>query len=86
MFRVFAFVFTCLGGVNWFLIGALQYDFVAGIFGLQSNIFSRIVYFVIGVSSIYILIVTVFSKGKLRLFGYKKQQRPKKEIREIEDF
>lgn len=81
--RIFAFILTCLGGLNWLMIGALQYDFVAGIFGTQANVFSRIIYFLIGIASIYILAVTIFSKGRLKLFGYKKKKEPKKEV---EDF
>ncbi len=77
--RIFAFILTCLGGLNWLTIGTLQYDFVAGIFGTQANVFSRIIYFLIGISSMYILIVTVFSKGRLKLFGYKKKKEKKKE-------
>ncbi|MGN0787747.1 MAG: DUF378 domain-containing protein [Candidatus Onthoplasma sp.] len=77
MFRLFAFVFTCLGGVNWLLIGALQYDFVAGIFGTQANVFSRIIYVFVGVCSVYILFVTIFSKGRLKLFNYKKKKKEK---------
>ena len=69
MFRLFAFIFTCLGGINWLTIGALQYDFVAGVFGTQANVFSRIIYFIIGICSVYILIITIFSKGRLKLFN-----------------
>ena len=82
--RIFAFILTCLGGLNWLMIGALQYDFVAGIFGTQANVFSRIIYFIIGVASIYILAVTIFSKGRLKLFGYKKKKEQKRE--QVEDF
>ncbi len=82
--RIVAFILMILGGVNWLMIGGLQYDFVAGIFGLQSNIFSRIVYLIIGIASLYILVVTVFNKGRLKLFGYKKKKEKKKE--ELEDF
>jgi len=84
MFRLFAFIFTCLGGLNWLMIGALQYDFIAGIFGTQANVFSRIIYVFIGVCSMYILIITLFSKGRLKLFGYKKKKPVKKE--EVEEF
>ncbi len=84
MLRFIAFILTCLGGVNWLMIGALQYDFVAGIFGTQANVFSRIIYFIIGIASVYILIITVFNKGKLKLFGYKKKK--KQQIEEQEDF
>ena len=82
MFRLFAFIFTCLGGLNWLTIGALQYDFVAGIFGTQANVFSRIIYVIIGFFSMYILVVTIFSKGRLKLFNYKK----KKPVKLEEDF
>lgn len=84
MFRLFAFILTCLGGLNWLMIGALQYDFIAGIFGTQANVFSRIIYVLIGVASMYILVATIFSKGRLKLFGYKKKKEKKKN--EIEEF
>ncbi len=84
MMRLIAFILTCLGGLNWLMIGGLQYDFIAGIFGLQSNIFSRIIYVIIGVASLYILVVTVFNKGRLKLFGYKKKKQKRTE--ELEDF
>ena len=85
MFRLFAFIMTCLGGLNWLMIGALQYDFVAGIFGTQANVLSRIIYVLIGFCSMYILVVTLFAKGKLKLFGYKKKKpQPKRE--EVEEF
>ena len=79
MFRLFAFIFTCLGGFNWLMIGGLQYDFVAGVFGTQANIFSRIIYVIIGICSVYILIITMFSKGRLKLFNYKKKPKAKEE-------
>ena len=82
--RWVTFLLTCLGGINWLMIGALQYDFIAGIFGTQANVFCRIIYVIIGVATVYIIIVTVFSKGKLKLFGYKKKKAPKRE--ELEDF
>lgn len=85
MFRVFAFIFTCLGGLNWLMIGGLQYDFIAGIFGTQANVFSRIIYVFIGVCAMYILVVTLFSKGRLKLFGYKKK-KPVRRVVEDDDF
>ena len=83
MFRLFAFILTCVGGLNWLMIGALQYDFVAGVFGTQANIFSRLIYVAIGNCSMYILVVTLFSKGRLKLFGYKKKPQPVR--RELEE-
>ena len=85
MFRFFAFVMTCLGGLNWLMICALQYDFIAGIFGTQANVFSRIIYVLIGFCSMYILVVTIFSKGRLKLFNYKKK-KPQTKREEVEEF
>ena len=59
MYRIIAFILASLGGLNWLMIGALQYDFVAGLFGTQSNVFSRIIYVLIGVSAMYILIIAL---------------------------
>ena len=73
--RLIGFILVILGGINWLMIGGLQYDFVAGIFGTQANIFSRIIYLVIGAASIYIAFVTLINKGKLKLFGYKKKKQ-----------
>ena len=84
MLSFISFILVCIGSINWFLIGILQYDFVAGIFGTQANVFSRIIYVIIGVFSVYILAVTLFSKGLLKLFGYKKKKPAKKE--ELEEF
>ncbi len=82
--RIVAFILTCLGGLNWLMIGGLQYDFIAGIFGTQANVFSRIIYVIIGIASMYILVVTVFGKGRLKLYGYKKKKSPKRD--EADDF
>ena len=65
MLTIIAFLLTTLGSVNWLLIGLLQYDFVAGIFGTQANIFSRIVYTLVGVSAIYVTCVIIAHKGRL---------------------
>ena len=78
--RIVAFILTCLGGLNWLMIGGLQYDFVAGVFGTQANVFSRIIYVLIGIASVYILVITVFKRGRLKLYGYKKNKpKPKEE-------
>lgn len=63
--KIVAFILTILGGLNWLGIGMLQYDFVAGIFGTQANIFSRLIYAVIGIASVYILFLAIVKKGKI---------------------
>ena len=65
MLKIVAFILTVLGGLNWLAIGMLQYDFVAGLFGTQANIFSRIIYTIIGVASVYLTCVMIAHKGKL---------------------
>lgn len=65
MLKIVAFILTVLGGINWLAIGMLQYDFVAGIFGTQANLFSRIIYTLIGVSAVYLTCVIIANKGKL---------------------
>ena len=65
MLKIVAFVITIIGGLNWLAIGMLQYDFVAGIFGTQANIFSRIVYTLVGVSAVYVTCAIIANKGKL---------------------
>ena len=65
MLRIIAFIITILGGINWLAIGMLQYDFIAGLFGTQANIFSRIIYTLVGVSAIYIACIMIVHKGKL---------------------
>ncbi|WIY52507.1 DUF378 domain-containing protein [Devosia sp. YIM 151766] len=45
-----------VGGLNWLLVGAFQFDLVAAIFGGQAAALSRIVYVLVGLSAIYQLI------------------------------
>ena len=65
MLRIVAFILTIVGGVNWLTIGMLQYDFVAGIFGTQANLFSRIIYTLVGISAVYLTCVMISNKGRL---------------------
>lgn len=78
MLKIVAFIITIVGGINWLAIGMLQYDFVAGIFGTQANIFSRIVYTLVGVSAIYITCAIIANKGRLTE-GEKKRKRAEQE-------
>ena len=78
MLRIGAFIITILGGINWLAIGMLQYDFVAGIFGTQANLFSRIIYTLVGFSAIYLTCVIIANKGKLTASN-KKNSKAKQE-------
>lgn len=76
-----SFLVTLFGCINWLSIGMLQYDIVAGFFGTQASIFSRIVYIVIGFSALWLIVTSVKQKGKICLFSRKE----KKESEEVEE-
>ena len=71
MISLISFILVCVGCLNWFSIGILQYDFVAGIFGSQSNIFSRIIYTLVGIASIIVAFNLIKNKGKF-VISFKK--------------
>lgn len=49
-----AYVLAIIGGLNWGLIGAFNFDLVAAIFGEMSTL-SRIVYVLVGLSALYLI-------------------------------
>lgn len=68
MITFISFLIILFGCVNWMSIGMLQYDIVAGLFGTQANIFSRIVYIIIGFAALWIIISAFRQKGKINIF------------------
>ena len=42
-----------IGGINWGLVGAAQFDLVAAIFGGQDAPLARIVYVLVGLSALW---------------------------------
>lgn len=46
---------TIIGALNWGLVGLLNFDLVAAIFGKKS-IISRIVYILVGLAGVYMVI------------------------------
>ena len=51
-----ALIILFIGGLNWGLVGLFNLDLVATIFGAMT-MFSRIIYVLVGISSIYVLIM-----------------------------
>jgi len=49
-----AIVLVIVGGLNWGLVGAFNFDLVATIFGVMSAL-SRIVYVLIGLAALYLI-------------------------------
>ena len=83
MFTIIAFLLTIAGSVNWLLIGLLQYDFVAGIFGYQASIFSRIIYIIIGASSVFLVYKLFKNKGTIHVFSRRNKEDLAKNIEKI---
>lgn len=75
MLVFFCFVITIIGSLNWLCIGFFQYDFVAGLFGTQSSIFSRFVYIIIGISAIFLTYAVIRYRGRLTIKKNKNQQQ-----------
>ncbi len=83
MLTIFAFILTILGSINWLLIGLLQYDFVAGVFGYQGSIFSRIIYIIIGSACVFLIFKLVKGKGTLAVFSRRNKKDLAKNIAKI---
>ena len=75
MLVFFCFLITIIGSLNWLCIGFFQYDFVAGLFGTQSSIFSRLIYIIIGISSVFLTYAVIRYKGRLTLKKNKNQDQ-----------
>ncbi len=58
--RNLALILTIIGGVNWGLVGAFDFDLVSFLFGPLTPL-SRIVYLLIGISALAMIFVPVCS-------------------------
>lgn len=57
MLKMVALILVIVGGLNWGLVGLLDFDLVAAIFGEMSTV-SRIVYVLVGLAAIVLAIVS----------------------------
>jgi uncharacterized protein len=55
-----AIALVVIGGLNWLLVGAFDFDLVAALFGEMSGV-SRAVYVLVGLAAIY----TIFAAPRL---------------------
>ncbi len=55
-----ALAIAIIGAINWGLIGLFQLDLVAFLFG-NMNLFSRIIYAIVGVCGLYL--ISLFVRG-----------------------
>lgn len=57
MMNWIALALVSLGGLNWLLVGAFDFDLVAAIFG-EMSVLSRAVYVLVGFAAIYTIRAT----------------------------
>ena len=69
MFTILAFLLSTAGSINWLMIGLFQYDFIAGIFGLQASILSRLCYILFGFSCFVLVLKLIKGKGAISVFS-----------------
>lgn len=86
MITFFAFLLMFAGSINWLFIGFLQYDFIAGFFGFQASIFSRIFYILFGIGAFYFVIRIIANKGSVKVFERRKKQVSQNAKKSNEDF
>ena len=53
--RCIAKILVVIGAINWGLVGFLQYDLVAHLFGGMSMMGARVVYSLVGLAGLYCL-------------------------------
>ena len=59
--NILTLVLLIVGGLNWLLVGAFEFDLVAALFGEMTPL-SRIVYVLVGLSAIYQIVPLVSGK------------------------
>ena len=64
-------ILCIIGGLNWGLVGAFEFDLVSTLFGGDEAAGTRIIYVLVGLSALYQLIpmVQAFSVGEVRAEG-----------------
>ena len=63
--NIITFIILLIGGINWLSIGIFQFDIVAGLFGSQAAVLSRIIYVIVGLCAVYLLFAALSRRGKL---------------------
>lgn len=52
-----AFILVIVGGLNWGLVGIMNFDLVSTIFG-DMSVISRLVYTLVGISAVYLAVMS----------------------------
>lgn len=59
-----ALLIVIAGALNWLLVGLLQFDIVAAVFGGQSSFMSRVVYTIVGVAGLWAISLFFRERGR----------------------
>ncbi len=62
-----ALLLVIIGAINWLLVGLLQFDLVAALFGSSASWLSRIVYSLIGIAGLYLLPTLMSNDTRTRM-------------------
>ncbi len=65
--NLIASIILAIGGLNWLSVGIFQFDIVAGIFGSTASVFSRIIYILVGLATLYLIYVAIANRGRIML-------------------
>lgn len=58
-------ILLIVGGLNWLLVGAFQFDLVAAIFGGQTAPLARLIYVVVGLCAIWQIVrISTFMESR----------------------
>ena len=61
--KIIALILVVVGGLNWGLVGLLDFDLVAAIFGDMSTI-SRAVYILVGLGAVVLAVAELLGEKK----------------------
>lgn len=65
--HIVSFLLTVVGGLNWGLVGLLNFNLVSTLFGVGTTL-EMLVYVLVGLSSLYLLVT---HKGDCKICGGK---------------
>lgn len=80
MFTIISFLLSTIGCINWLMIGFFQYDFIAGIFGFQASILSRVFYILFGLASLVLVFKLIKGKGTIAVFSRRNKKNLEKNM------
>lgn len=85
MFTILAFILSTVGSINWLMIGLFQYDFIAGIFGFQASILSRVFYILFGFSCFVLVFKLIKGKGLIAVFSRRNKKDVQKNMAKMQE-